>query len=234
MKKLLLTLLALLSLSSTAVAKDPKAIVEGFTAKTKLNTSSKITSALLEMEFSMMGMEMPMKVISRGDNYRAEISVMGTDALIVGDEKVAYVTAGGQTQKITDKAQIEQLLPMTKLSSESLFRFESNAEFKYLGQETKQGKQYDIVQSENKDGVAKLYFNTLSGMLEMAKAETSVNGEEVEVDMEFNNYKKFSDGALTLPSTIITKTMGQTIKIQIVDYQLNYPTSAWMFAFPTK
>lgn len=235
MKKIVLLVLCTAYMIGSAVAKNPRTILDNFIQKTgvqNLHWSSQGT--LFDIEIGVDGMTMPMKIISSGDKYRADMEIGGEGAIIVGDSRVAYVTVAGQIEKITDPEQLGQLVPIKNLGASTFFDFSDSAVFVYEGQQGRGKSRVYVVGCTDNGAESKLYFNVGSGMLEKVYTVVEAEGEHGAVDVMvlFGDYMSFSGGMLVLPSVMTTQAMGHTVNIVIRDFQTNYPTTPWMFDFP--
>lgn len=230
MKKLFSIVTLLILVCGNCIAqngKDPQAIFDRYCeviGVTDYNSNGS-NSAMVDMTMNMPGAKIAMNVISQRPNqYRAEMEVQGTKIDIIGDDKVAYVTTQGQTQKITDKAQIEQLLPFTDLTKELVPEISEGTNLTYKG--TNSG--CDIVEVISPEATLQVYYNIKTGLID--KITTDTQGQSVVV--RYKDYKEFAGGELLIPSKMITEVMGQRITIEITDFVADYPTAAWMFAAP--
>ncbi len=238
MKKLILFIAAItLSIVATK-AQDAQQIFDNYYQKTGIadfNENNDGRSSLLEMELSVMGMSMPFKVTSKYPNlFRIEMSVQGITVTTILRDSVAYVSAQGQTQTITDEAQIKQYAPVSNLISDMIPTPGNYEDLKYVGKEGKGKNECYVVEciSKKEQAKTKLYFNIETGLLDKAYTETEVNGKTIKADMVFKKYTKFDDGALLMPTTISAKAEGQTVDFIIKSFETDVPVASWMFAAP--
>ncbi len=233
MKKIILVaLLAIIACANTAAAKSPEAYIAEFEQKIGIERISNAHGSLLSMETTTGGNTVLMKIISQGQNYRVDMAVGGQDALIVGNQSTAHVTVGGQTTLITDRQQIDQLVPMREISRRTFFQYAPGAVFTYMGQELFDRKICEVVACKDSDGLSKLYFDTHTGLLLCVNTMVRLPDAILTVEVRFDNYMTFADGKITLPTIMTTTIAGQTTTNKILDYRQNYPTNPAMFKIP--
>lgn len=239
MKKNLTTLLLALCCSFSAMAQTPEEIFENYEAKTKIhsfNESYAQSSSVCEMELAMGPYTMPIKVVAKyPKQFRCDMEMQGTNVLIIVNDKVAYVTAQGQTQKIEDEAQIKQLIPMTDFAGEMAPTMDKFTDLKFIGTEGKGKKECYVVEGIEVESQfpTTLYFNKKSALLTamVIKATTS-DGTEIENKVELSNYTEYADGEVYLPSKMTTPTPEGNVVIKVTNFEVDYPTAPWMFAAP--
>lgn len=229
-KKLLsITILSLLMLSSAmSQVKDPKAIYDRYCTVigvTKQSQSVESKSAMMEMIINVGISKMEVKVISKTPNlYRADMVIKGDNIKVVGNDKVAYVTSKGKTQKVTDKNQIKQMLPITDITKELVPKLSPQSTLTYKG--TSAG--CDIVELVSEEGVAEIHYNIKTGYID--KVVTTAQGQSVVV--RYRDYKKFGNSKLLIPSKIVTDAVGKRISIEILNFEPNHPVEDSMFLTP--
>lgn len=238
MKKIILVaLLAIIACANTAVAKSPEAYIADFEQKIGIDRITSAAGSMISIESDNEGYTMLMKIISHGEKYRADMAIGGQDVQVVGNKTQAHVTAGGQTTLITDRQQIDQLLPLREINRATFFRYGHGSVFTYMGQEKAEEldkKLVDVVVCKDREGVSRLYFDIHTSLLLCVVTTVDLGHESLTVEVRFDNYMTFADGRITLPTIMTTKIMGKTIINKILDYRQNYPTNPAMFTIPTE
>lgn len=240
MKKLLLISAITLLSVVMASAQDAKAILEKYVEKTGVaafNETKAGRSSLLEMEMSMMGMDIPLKVIAKYPDFaRIEMAVQGTNMLLILRDTVVYLTVQGQTQTITDPAQVAQYEQMRDMVGQMGIDISDLIDIKYIGKEGKGKNECDVIgATAKKNGsVNKIYVNIETGLVDKVFTEAKVEGKEVKATSVFKDYENFDEGALLIPTVMSVKTAAGTIVFRITELETDFPVATWMFAAPKK
>lgn len=238
-KVLLISIVALLSIM-TVSAQDATAILENYVKKTGVaafNETKDGRSSMLDMEMTIMGMSIPIKVITKYPDFaRIEMETQGVQVLIILRDTVAYVSAQGQTQTITDKAQFEQYAQMRDMVGQMAPSMSDLLDIKYIGKEGKGKNEWDVIEATSKKdkSVSKMYFNTETGLLDKSLSEVEVGGKKNKVSSSFKKYTSFDDGALLLPTVMSIKSAQANIEFKIKAFETDFPVATWMFAAPKK
>lgn len=236
-KVLLISLVTLLSVVMVN-AQDAKAILEKYAEKTGItafNEAKDGRSSLVEMEMSMSGMTIPLKVISKYPDFaRIEMAVQGTNILIIVRDTVVYVTAQGQTQTITDPAQVAQYVGMRDMVDQIVISIDNLRDVKYISKEKKGKNEWDVIGATVKKDSSDctIYVNVKTGLVDKVLSEAKVEGKEIKATTTFKDYKNFDEDALFIPTVVSVKAAGGTVGFRISEFETDFPVATWMFAAP--
>lgn len=239
MKKVLSLIIFALFISTSAMAQDPMAIFNAYLERTGTVDYEGVAdgeSSLCQIEVEMMGQVMPIKVVAKyPDQYRVDMEMQGMNILTIITGGVAYMTVGGQTQVFETEEEIAQLVPMTDFVGSMVPSLDDCSEVTYVGTDGKGKKLCDVIQViDNETGYkSRMYINQTTNLLtKLVTVYQDENGKEGEVATLFTKYTEFADGEIYLPATMTIKTDEGDLVINVLNFEVGYPTAAWMFAAP--
>lgn len=234
MKKLFLTLVMLITAFAASAQKDPLEIVmknQKLTGGDKISANAKEITSRMVMKMELAGVKVPYEMIMQGaDKFRITMKIDNQEMLIISDGDQGWMKMAGTVQELPEEALAQQSQQGDVLST--LRMSNDDYDFEYLGE--KDG--LDMVQATLKaDGQSSvIFFNAEGYMVSCTVVMDESAGAEMDgkaVDIAFSAYKQYGD--LYIPSKYVTKLDGQEVaKINLLEYELNYPVESWMFEQP--
>lgn len=174
-----------------------------------------------EMEVSVMGMNMPMKVWSQNpDKMRMEQSAMGQEVIVVNNGKKGWVKMGGNVQELPEEqlAQSKAQNPVNDIISNNPFidYKAKGINITHVGTEVVNGKNCDILAVKFNEAITLKFFIDQSTNLEVkykvemalpAEAEEGEDSEEAEMMAAMMQPEIFVNEWMTVDGIKVPKTM---------------------------
>ncbi len=196
-----------------------------------------VKSTYAEMEMSVMGMSMPMKVWAQGEEKsRVEMSVMGQSTITVINGNKGWVKMGGQVQEL-EMDQLEQQKSQNSTNNPIATHFLLDYKAKGItithdGSEDVNGKDCDVLKVVMPDkSVMSWFIDKKTGLEAKMQIEVEIpEGEDVEEGMPtsievFITDFMTLDGGIIVAKTMETQAQGMPLKINFNKVELN-PTIA--------
>lgn len=204
-----------------------------------------------EMEVSIMGMNMPMKIWSQNpDKMRVEQSAMGQEIIVVTNGKKGWMKMGGNVQDIPEDKLSQQKTqnPVNDIISNNPFidYKAKGINITYAGTEVVNGKNCDILAVRYSEAMTLNFFIDQSTNLEVkykvvmalpTEAEESEDSEEAEMMAGTMQPEVFVNEWMTVDGIKVPKTMdmkmgmmNSTIKYNKMEF--NKAIDAKMFEKP--
>lgn len=205
-----------------------------------LDKWASVKTAVVKNKFNVQGMDIESKTsLVVGKSFRTEIEVMGNKIITVIDGDKGWMNRpammGGTGEP--EDMQSEQV----KMSSSQ----------KYLGSilttAKKDGYKIELVAKEKLDGAevylltvtkpsgedSKVYVSTATNYVVKTQAKVQVNGQEVETEASYSNYKMVN--GLAFPFTVETANpMGGMMTVETVSVEINPAIDPVIFAKSSK
>ncbi len=204
-----------------------------------------------EMEISVMGMNMPMKLWSQNpDKMRIEQSAMGQEIIVVNNGNKGWMKMGGNVQEIPEEqlAQSKAQNPVNDIISNNPFidYKAKGIDITHAGTEVVNGKNCDILAVKFNESMTLKFFIDQSTNLELkykvemalpAEAEESEDSEEAEMMAGMMQPEMFVNEWMTVDGIKVPKSMdmkmgmmNSTIKYNKMEF--NKAIDAKMFEKP--
>ena len=204
-----------------------------------------------EMEVSVMGMNMPMKLWSQNpDKMRIEQSAMGQEIIVVNNGNKGWMKMGGNVQEIPEEqlAQSKAQNPVNDIISNNPFidYKAKGIDITHAGTEVVNGKNCDILAVKFNESMTLKFFIDQSTNLELkykvemalpAEAEESEDSEEAEMMAGMMQPEMFVNEWMTVDGIKVPKSMdmkmgmmNSTIKYNKMEF--NKAIDAKMFEKP--
>jgi outer membrane lipoprotein-sorting protein len=205
-----------------------------------LDKWASVKTAVVKNKFSVQGMDIESKTsLVIGKSFRQDVEVMGNKIITVVDGDKGWMNRpammGGTGEP--EDMQSEQV----KMSSSQ----------KYLGSvltnAKKDGYKIELVAKEKLDGAdvylltvtkpsgedSKVYVSTATNYVVKTQAKVQVNGQEVETEASYSNYKMVN--GLAFPFTVETANpMGGMMTVETVSVEINPSIDPVIFAKSSK
>lgn len=204
-----------------------------------------------EMEVSVMGMSMPMKIWTENpDKMRFEQSAMGQSTIAVANGNKGWMKAGGQVMELPEDqiAKSKEQNPMNDIISNNPF-----VDYKtkgivitYAGTEVVNGKNCDILAVKNNESITTKFYIDQSTNLEVKykvempmpeEAEESEDSEEAEMMAGTMQPEVFVNEWMTVDGLKVPKTMEMKMgmmnsTIKFIKVEINKAMDAKLFEKP--
>ena len=187
-----------------------------------------------EMEISVMGMNMPMKLWSQNpDKMRIEQSAMGQEIIVVNNGNKGWMKMGGNVQEIPEEqlAQSKAQNPVNDIISNNPFidYKAKGIDITHAGTEVVNGKNCDILAVKFNESMTLKFFIDQSTNLELkykvemalpAEAEESEDSEEAEMMAGMMQPEMFVNEWMTVDGIKVPKSMD--IKLGMMNSTVKY------------
>lgn len=241
MKKLFIALTAALALSLSATAQTAEEIYKNYLDKTgieKFISSRDGRSSMTEVEMIVGPATIASKITSKYPSmHRVELDIQGQTALVIIRDTVAYLNAMGKIQTFTGE-EVRQVAPVVDLVKDIVQPTDlDKCTIKFIGKEGKGKTALNVIEVTEKanpeNSKTALYFNAETGLVDRSVTEVKdQDNKPFKIEVTYKKYTSFDDGALLLPTSIVTKMPNQTITINVQNFELDFPVANWMFAAP--
>ncbi len=191
---------AFAALAATSFAQDAKEIVKkhndaiGGTEKW-----SKVTSLRKEGTMNMQGMEMPFIItILKGKGMKQEFTVMGSENYVILTPTAgwSYIPAQGQTKpEPLPQEQLKDVAEQLDFQDKLMDASAKNYTIALMGKEDIDGKPSYKLKVTDADKNEHIYFvDAANWYLVRAQEKASVQGQEMEVTINYSNHTKLPSG----------------------------------------
>ncbi|NOY38569.1 MAG: outer membrane lipoprotein-sorting protein [Chlorobi bacterium] len=236
MKKLtlLLTIVSLAFVSGQAQTLD-EVLAKHFEASGQKNLSAAKTIRI-SGKVVQMGMELPMVMkIKRPKKFRMEAEMQGQKMITAFDGENGWMIAPWISPDPQDLAgeQLKQAKEQADIDGDLYHYAEKGHTAKLLGKEDMEGTEVYKIQLNKKNGDTQYYYiDADSYILLKVTTKTQRQGNELEVENIFGNYKMIN--GVAMPMSIETKVMGQSSQIVFDSVQFNIDLPDSLFTKPEK
>lgn len=238
MKKIVLSLLALIGSVSMLHAQDALAVIQRYndiTGIDKLTTQDEL-NARMDIDSKLQGMSMKMKVLMKdGEKIRVDMTMDGMDVLMVSDGKDGWVKMAGEPVQELPAEMLAQLQNQINMSSR--YKWSSDGfEYSEVEATSSGGQNYQKILMTPKipiDGVDQMmvYFNESTGLADFITFDVKEGGMNMSVRTDLADYKTF--GKYKVPSKFKISMAGMeimTMTLNNVEYGYVAPDN--MFTKP--
>ncbi len=217
--KLFIVLLIIFVGSLSAYSQTGEEILKKSLKAMGSENTANAKSTYMELEISIMGQNIPMKIWKQEPKFRIESSQMGQNMIFVFDGTNGWMSMAGQVMEMpVDK--IDQMKSQSSNPTDEFSKFIDNDSIKIekVGKSKVEGViAYNLKITAPNNIVSNMYINSDTFLPVKITSNNSEAGGEVVV--LFKNYKEF-DG-VKMPSKMLIKAQGMEITRNVLDYKLN-------------
>jgi outer membrane lipoprotein-sorting protein len=199
-----------------------------------------LKTAVVKNKFNVQGMDIESKTsLVVGQSFRTEIEVMGNKIITVIDGDKGWMNRPAMMGGTGSPEDMPSDQVKMAASQKNLGSILTNAK--------KEGHKIELVSKEKLDGAdvylltvtkpsgedSKVYVSTATNFVVKTQAKVNVNGQEVDSEVNFSNYKMVN--GLAFPHTVETPSpMGGTMTVETVSVEINPTIDPVIFAKPSK
>ena len=199
-----------------------------------------VKTAVIKNKFSVQGMDIESKTsLVIGKSFRTEVEVMGNKIITVIDGDKGWMNRPAMMGGTGEPEDMPADQVKMAGSQKTLGSILTNAK--------KDGYKIELVSKEKLDGAdvylltvtkpsgedSKVYVSTATNFVVKTQAKVQVNGQEVDSEVSFSNYKMVN--GLAFPHTVETPSpMGGTMAVETVSVEINPTIDSAIFAKPSK
>jgi outer membrane lipoprotein-sorting protein len=181
-----------------------------------------------------MGMEMPMYMkMKRPNKFRMEMEMQGQKMIQVYDGEKGWMIApwiSTEPQELSGN-QLNQAMSQANIDGELFNYAEKGAVATLIGKVNVDGSPMFNIKLTDKDGTSKNYFiDAESYLIRKVKAKVDVQGQEVEMEQNMNDYKNI-DGIM-MATTIDSKSPMGTASVVFNDIKFGENIDDSIFSKP--
>lgn len=238
MKKLIVTSLALLLLTTTGLvhAQSLDDVLNKYYKATGLKNLANSSSFLIKAKISQMGMELPMMMkIKKPKKFRIEMEMQGQKMVQAYDGKQGWMIAPWISPDPQDMsaAQLESAFDQADMEGELYNYKQKGHTIEFVGKVNLDGKPAYKLKLTTKGGDLKNYFiDADTYLISKVKAKVTANGQSVDITQVMSDYKTF-DG-VTMPMKVESQSpMGNAV-ITMEEVKLNVDFDDAIFKKPAK
>ncbi len=238
MKKLITTTLAILIIASMNFV-QAQSLDNVLKKHFKAVGQDKLVSAktyYMKAKLSQMGQELPMEMkMKRPNKFRVEMEMMGQKMIQAYDGEKGWMIAPwlSPDPQALEGDQLKQAMQQADFEGE-LYNYEQKgSSVDFVGKVNADGKEAYKIKLTSKDGNVKDYFiDAGTNLILKVKAKISANGQEIEVEQLFSDYKDF-DG-IKMATKLVSKTPMGDVSITMEEFKINEDFDDSIFAQPAK
>ena len=238
MKKLVITTLAILIIASMNFV-QAQSLDDVLKKHFKAVGQDKLVAAktyYMKAKLSQMGQELPMEMkMKRPNKFRVEMEMMGQKMVQAYDGEKGWMIAPwlSPDPQALEGDHLKQAMEQTDFEGELYNYKQKGSTVDFVGKVNTDGKEAYKIKLTSEDGSVKNYFiDAGTNLILNVKAKISANGQEIEVDQIFTDYKDF-DG-IKMPTSLVSKTPMGNVSITVVEFKINEKFDDSIFAQPVK
>ena len=238
MKKLIITTLAIFIITSMNFV-QAQSLDDVLKKHFKAVGQDKLVASktyYMKAKLSQMGQELPMEMkMKRPNKFRVEMEMMGQKMIQAYDGEKGWMIAPwlSPDPQALEGDQLKQAMEQADFEGELYNYKQKGSSVDFVGKVNADGKEAYKIKLTSKDGSIKNYFiDAGTNLILNVKAKISANGQEIEVDQLFSDYKDFDD--IKMATTLVSKTPMGNVSITIVEFKINEKFDDAIFAQPAK
>ena len=238
MKKLIITTLAILIIASMNFV-QAQSLDDVLKKHFKAVGQDKLAAAktyYMKAKLSQMGQELPMEMkMKRPDKFRVEMEMMGQKMIQAYDGEKGWMIAPwlSPDPQALEGAQLEDAMQQADFEGELYNYKQKGSTVDFVGKVNADGKEAYKIKLTDADGNIKNYFiDAKTNLILKVKAKVSAQGQEIDVDQMFSDYKDF-DG-IKMATKLETKTPMGNVSITVIEFKINENFDDAIFAQPAK
>jgi outer membrane lipoprotein-sorting protein len=200
-----------------------------------------VKSMVMKNKFNVQGMDIESKTsIVVGKSFRTEVEVMGNKIITVIDGESGWMNRPsmmGGTGEPEDlpREQVKATISQKNIGSSLLIAKNDGSKIDLVSKEKLDGAEVYLLKITKKSGEeSQVFVSTTTGFVVKAINKMSVQGQQVEAEVLYSNYKSI-DG-LFFPFTVETPSPmgGGNMVVETSSIDLNPVLEASLFAKPAK
>jgi len=238
MKKLVVTTLAIFIIASMNFV-QAQSLDDVLKKHFKAVGQDKLVAAktyYMNAKLSQMGQELPMEMkMKRPNKFRVEMEMMGQKMIQAFDGEKGWMIAPwlSPDPQALEGEQLNQAMEQADFEGE-LYNYEQKgSSVDFVGKVNANGKEAYKIKLTSKDGSLKNYFiDAGTNLILKVKSKISANGQEIEVEQLFSDYKDF-DG-IKMATSLVSKTPMGNVSITVLEFKINEKFDDAIFVQPAK
>jgi outer membrane lipoprotein-sorting protein len=238
MKKLITTTLAILIFASMNFV-QAQSLDDVLKKHFKAVGQDKLVAAKtyhMKAKLSQMGQELPMEIkMKRPNKFRVEMEMMGQKMIQAYDGEKGWMIAPwlSPDPQVLEGDQLKQAMEQTDFEGELYNYKQKGNTVEFVGKVNADGKEAYKIKLTAADGSVKNFFiDAGTNLILKVKAKISAQGQEIEVEQLYGDYKNF-DG-INMPTSLVSKTPMGNVSITMLEFKINEKFDDSIFAQPVK